>query len=43
MQSMKEEFTRCRGSDGLGRNVRLCASANALKTVDHNSGLDAAR
>ena len=28
-------------SDSLGRSVRLCISANALKTVDHRGGLDA--
>jgi len=28
-------------SDALGRNVRLRVSTNALKSVDHNGGLDA--
>ena len=28
-------------SDALGRNVRLRVSTNAIKTVDHNGGLDA--
>jgi large subunit ribosomal protein L28 len=28
-------------SDVLGRNVRLRVSTNALKSVDHNGGLDA--
>ena len=28
-------------SETLGRNVRLRVSANALKSVDHNGGLDA--
>ena len=28
-------------SDALGRSVRLRASANALRTVDHRGGLDA--
>src|SRR6202166_2648110 len=28
-------------SDVLGRNVRLRVSTNAIKTVDHNGGLDA--
>jgi large subunit ribosomal protein L28 len=28
-------------SDTLGRNVRLRVSTNALKSVDHNGGLDA--
>ena len=28
-------------SDALGRSVKLRVSANALKTVDHNGGLDA--
>src|SRR5262249_19999054 len=28
-------------SDTLGRRIRLCVSANALKTVDHRGGLDA--
>src|SRR5215469_6533646 len=28
-------------SDVLGRNVRLRLSTNAIKTVDHNGGLDA--
>jgi large subunit ribosomal protein L28 len=27
-------------SDALGRNVRLRVSTNALKSVDHNGGLD---
>ena len=27
-------------SDTLGRNVRLRVSTNALKSVDHNGGLD---
>lgn len=27
-------------SDALGRNVRLKVSTNALKSVDHNGGLD---
>src|ERR1700729_4448812 len=27
-------------SDALGRNVRLRVSTNAIKTVDHNGGLD---
>ena len=29
-------------SDALGRSVRLRLSANAIKTVDHRGGLDAA-
>ena len=29
-------------SDALGRSVRLKLSANAIKTVDHRGGLDAA-
>jgi large subunit ribosomal protein L28 len=28
-------------SDALGRNVRLRVSTNAIKSVDHNGGLDA--
>ena len=28
-------------SDALGKNVRLRVSANALRSVDHNGGLDA--
>lgn len=28
-------------SEALGRNVRLRVSTNALKSVDHNGGLDA--
>jgi large subunit ribosomal protein L28 len=28
-------------SDSLGRNVRLRVSTNAIKSVDHNGGLDA--
>ena len=28
-------------SDALGRNIRLRVSTNALKSVDHNGGLDA--
>jgi large subunit ribosomal protein L28 len=28
-------------SDALGRNVRLRVTPNALKSVDHNGGLDA--
>src|ERR1700751_2926259 len=28
-------------SDTLGRNVRLRVSTNAIKSVDHNGGLDA--
>jgi len=28
-------------SDALGRSVRLRVSTNALKSVDHNGGLDA--
>ena len=28
-------------SDALGKNVRLRVSTNALKSVDHNGGLDA--
>ena len=28
-------------SDVLGRNVRLRVSTNAIKSVDHNGGLDA--
>ena len=28
-------------SDALGRSVRLRVSANAIKSVDHNGGLDA--
>jgi large subunit ribosomal protein L28 len=28
-------------SDALGRNVRLRVSTHALKSVDHNGGLDA--
>ena len=28
-------------SDALGRSVKLRVSANALKSVDHNGGLDA--
>ncbi len=28
-------------SETLGRNVRLRVSTNAIKTVDHNGGLDA--
>jgi hypothetical protein len=28
-------------SDGLGRIVRLRVSTNAIKSVDHNGGLDA--
>ena len=28
-------------SDALGRSVKLRISANALKSVDHNGGLDA--
>ena len=27
-------------SDALGRNIRLRVSTNALKSVDHNGGLD---
>ena len=27
-------------SDSLGRNVRLRVSTNAIKSVDHNGGLD---
>jgi large subunit ribosomal protein L28 len=27
-------------SDALGRNVRLRVSTNAIKSVDHNGGLD---
>src|SRR3979490_2336880 len=27
-------------SDALGRNIRLRVSTNAIKTVDHNGGLD---
>ena len=30
-------------SDALARNVRLRVSTNALKSVDHNGGLDAYR
>ena len=28
-------------SEALGRNVRLRVSTNAIKSVDHNGGLDA--
>ncbi len=28
-------------SDALGRSVKLRVSANALRTIDHNGGLDA--
>jgi len=28
-------------SDALGKNVRLRVSTNAIKSVDHNGGLDA--
>jgi large subunit ribosomal protein L28 len=28
-------------SDVLGRNIRLRVSTNAIKSVDHNGGLDA--
>jgi large subunit ribosomal protein L28 len=28
-------------SESLGRNIRLRVSTNALKSVDHNGGLDA--
>jgi large subunit ribosomal protein L28 len=28
-------------SDALGRNVRLRVSSNAIRSVDHNGGLDA--
>jgi len=28
-------------SDALGRSVKLTASANAIRTVDHRGGLDA--
>ena len=28
-------------SDSLGKNVRLRVSTNAIKSVDHNGGLDA--
>jgi large subunit ribosomal protein L28 len=28
-------------SEALGRNVRLRVSSNAIKSVDHNGGLDA--
>jgi len=28
-------------SDALGRNIRLRVSTNAIKSVDHNGGLDA--
>ena len=31
----------CRTCAALGRNVRLRVSTNALKSVDHNGGLDA--